>query len=313
MKMGKGFLDKTFGFIAVPFVVGFIALLASESAYGCSKSGDDLYIKAEISNKNPYEGEAVVLTYKLYSRVADIRFARRGEQPVLLDEKSGFISTIETDSRGRQENVDGVIYYVFPVESYVIAPDRKGAYHFSGGSFEIGVDYAVVYEDPFWGRRRGYKTEQRLLPAPDVTIKTKSLPSYDSSQLESTTVGNFTVSTLIPPGEIILDQPARAIITLKGRGLLGEEVLPRYAEAFQGGSVKLKSMSESRKRYFDGKSVVSELTLDCEFIPQNKNATIGEVGFSFFNPVSGKYEEVFSSPVSVEAKSITTRVETVDI
>ncbi|MDE7441134.1 MAG: hypothetical protein K2M69_03090 [Muribaculaceae bacterium] len=312
--MGKGFLDKALGLVAVPLVVVLLSLLASTPAYGRSKSGDDLYVVAEISNKNPYEGEAVVLTYKLYSRVADIRFARRSEQPVLLDEKDGFVSALETDSRGHRENVEGNLYYVFPMESYVISPDRKGTYHFAGGSFEIGVDYAVVYEDPFWGRRRGYKTEQRLLPAPDLTIKAKSLPSSERrDEEEITTVGNFTVSTLLPPGEIILDQPARAIITLKGRGLLGEDVLPRYADAFKGESIKLKSMSENRKTYFDGKSVVSELTLDCEFIPQEKNSVIGEVGFSFFNPASGKYEEVFSSPVAVEAKSITTRIETVDI
>lgn len=311
--MGKGFLDKVSGRTAFMLLALFVVLSAALPVFGRSKATADLYIVAEVSNKNPYEGEAVVLTYNLYSRVPDIRFARRAEQPVLLDEKNGFVSALETDSRGHRENVDGNVYYVFPMESYVISPDRKGTYHFQGGSFEIGVDYPVVYEDPFWGRRRGYKTDQRLLIAPELTIKAKALPSGVRDEENGTTVGSFTVSTHLPPGDIVLEQPARAIITLKGRGLLGQEVLPRYAEAFKGETLKLKSMSENRRTYFDGKSVVSELTLDCEFIPLEKSARIGEVGFSFFNPVSGKYEEVFSSPVEVKAKSITTRVETVDI
>ena len=306
---GQG-ISHTF---AVLLMVGLLSLLSISKAMGRSKNAEALFITAELSNNNPYEGEAAVLTYMLWARSADIGFARRVDETSFFKDGEGYIAPLEIDNRGYRRTLDGETYFVFPLESYVVAADGKGSFRFKGGSFDVGVNYPVVYEDPFWGRRRGYKTDERRILIPELAFKVRSLPAPDIKNDETATVGNFTVSTLVPPGEIILEEPARAIITLKGRGLLGSEVLPQYAEAFKGENIKLKSMSEGRRTYYDGKSVVSELTLDCEFIPMEKEVVIGEVSFRFFNPTNGRYEKVSSSPVTVKVKSITSKVETVDI
>lgn len=293
------------------WIICFVAVVPSIAA---KNKNSDIFLKAEVSEKNPYEGEAVRITYNLYSKTADIGYAQRNEEfKISGDYPDSFISPLQIDQQGRRVMVEGEEYVVFPLESYIVSLDKKGNYSYTGGTFEIGVNYPVVYNDPFWGKRRGYKTEKIFLDAPDVSLKVKKIPDSKSDDDESTSVGSYSISAMVPPGDIILDNPARVVITLKGHGLLGKDVLPQYADAFNGEDVRLKSMSENRKTYFDGRNVVSELTLDCEFIPLAKEVVIAPVSFRFFNPETGKYEETHSSPVTVKVKSITTKVETVDI
>ncbi|MDE6682575.1 MAG: hypothetical protein K2J87_04030 [Muribaculaceae bacterium] len=295
------------------FLVGTLLFLFLFTSPAEAKKRDDIFLTAEISNASPYPGEAVMLTYKLYSITGDIEYARREGDTNLAGGSETYFSRIQTDSRGRREKVDGEDYYVFPLEKYILSVDKKGNYSYKGGSFKVGVNWPVVYEDPFWGRRRGYKPENIFLDVPQVSFKVKQLPAPPKGYNDVNTVGQFEISTSVPPGEIILDQPARAIITLKGRGLLGEEVLPEYADAFLGEDLRLKSMSENRNVYFDGKSVVTELTLDCEFIPLAKEVEIGSVKFKYFNPVSGRFEEKSSLPVKVNVRSITSKMPTTDV
>ncbi len=307
-------LDRYIDWLRKPLFlwVGLLMLLLV-GADAEAKKRDDIFITAELSNKYPYQGEAVVLSYKLYSKSGDINYARRVQNTELDGGAESYLSKLQIDSRGRKEVVDGQTYYVFPLESYVLSFDKKGSYAYKGGKFDIGVQFPVVYEDPFWGRRRGYKTEKFELDVPQLNFKVKNVPSPSADFRDVNTVGEFTISTSLPPGDIILENPARAIITLKGRGILDEEVMPQYAEAFEGKNIRLKSMSESRSVYFDGRSVVSELSLDCEFIPLEKEVEIGSVKFKFFNPSRGKFEETKSLPVKVDVRSITSKVQTTDI
>ncbi len=85
---------------------------------------------------------------------------------------------------------------------------------------------------------------------------------------------------------------------------MGENVLPEYNEAFTEGT-RLKSFSENRNQYIDKGCLVSEVKLECTFIPTSReNAFIGPVRFMFFNPETGKYQKVESEKVKVKVKSI---------
>lgn len=286
--------------------------LISFQLNAAEKKKDDMFIKAEIDKQSPYEGEAFVLTYNLYSKNPDVAYANRLSKTDLNGGQYSFYSRIDTDSRGRKITLDNEVFYVFPLESYIVSIDKKGSYSFSGGEFDIKVKYPVIYDDPFWGRRRGYQTEQVNLPVYGIKFKVRNVPSSQAHDASSA-VGSFKVTSQVPPGDIILDQPGRVIITLKGRGKLDEDVLPEYQEAFKEEGVRLKSMTENRKNYFDGVGLVSEIVLDCEFIPSQKEVKIGEVKFKYFNPEAGKYETAISSPIVVKVKSITSKVKTVEI
>lgn len=272
----------------------------------------DLFISYNLGDKTVYEREGEILTVNLYSTEPDIAYAERLAPAALDKGKFSYITNIEYPRRARREMIDGKEYFVFTLDAYLVCLHDKGSYTLRGAEYEIGVNVPVIYDDPFWGRTRTAKTESFRVKAEPFKFKVKELPGCKADDSFSGAVGEFEVTTTIPPGNIVLNQEATAIITLKGRGILGKDIMPEYIDAFSN-DVTLKSVSENRDSYFDGKGIVSVLTLECEFIPKSKDAEIGPVSFGFFNPKTGKYEKAVSDSVKVNAKSIASQKETIEV
>lgn len=272
----------------------------------------DLFISYSLDVKTLYEREGAVLTVNLYSTEPDIAFAECLNIASLDKGEFSYITNLDYSRRARREVIDGKEYFVFTLNAYLICMHDNGSYTLRGAEYEIGVNVPMVYDDPFWGRTRAAKTESFRVKADPFKFKVKELPRCKAEDSFSGAVGDFQVSTTIPPGDIVLNQEATAIITLKGRGLLGKDIMPEYLDAFSR-DVALKSVSENRDSYFDGKGLVSVLTLECEFIPKSKDAEIGPVSFGFFNPNTGKYEKAVSDSVSINAKSIASQKETIEV
>lgn len=276
-----------------------------------AKEKEDYFITFDLEKKSLYEREAVLGTLTLHSRDANIAFSEMVVAPELEKGNFGFIRSVASNLRPEKEEIDGEIYYSIPLKSYIIALHDKGTYTISGGKFKIGTVKREYYNDPFWGRRVAERVVPVIVDVKPKQIKVKALPGQNGVNY-SGLVGDFDVKTIIPRGDIILNEPSTALIKIQGKGLIGEDILPDYAGAFKKG-VKLKSMSESRDIFFDGKSAVSELVLECEFIPTEKSAEIGIVELDFFNPATGKFEKASSEITKVEVKSITSKIETIEI
>lgn len=272
----------------------------------------DLFISYSLDAKSLYEREGAILTVNLYSTNPDIAFAERLSPAALDKGEFSYISNLEFPRRARREVIDGKEYYVFTLNAYLVCLHDKGSYTLRGAEYEVGINTPVVYDDPFWGPTRTAKTERVVIKTDPFKFKVKELPACKPEDSFSGAVGDFQVSTTIPPGDIVLNQEATAIITLKGRGILGKDIMPEYLDAFSK-DVTLKSVSENRDSYFDGKGIVSILTLECEFIPKSKDAEIGPVYFGFFNPKTGKYEKAVSESVRINAKSIASQKETIEV
>jgi len=277
-----------------------------------AENKEDYFLTVDISKPSAYEREANYLTVTLHSRNPEIVYANVVETPSVKGGSFSYINRIDSHSRGSREIIDGKEYFAYPLQTYLFTLHDKGNYKIVGGSYEIGVSIPVVYDDPFWGRTRGVQTKNISLKADQTAIKVKKIPTPASEDHFCDVVGEFEISTVIPPGDVIINEPSVAVITIKGKGLLGNDILPEYSSAFRD-EVKLKSMSENRRMYFDGKDIISELQLECEFIPLSAKAKIGSLKMVYFNPSTGKYETAESSPVNVDVKSITTKVETIDI
>ena len=308
--MNKQKLNNTVILLTV-FIIAEL-FCVKEFALSAKRISEDFFITLEVSKDNPYEREANYLTLTLHSKIPDIAYANVIESPYVESGNFNYINRIDVSSRGRKEIIDGEEYFSFPLQTYVFTFHDKGNYTLSGGTFEVGINMPVVYDDPFWGRTRGVETSNVKLVSDKKKIKVRKLPTPIKEENFCDVVGDFEIATVVPPGDIIINEPCTAIITVKGKGLLGNDVLPEYAEAFHD-EVKLKSMSENRKMYFDGKDIVSELQLECDFIPQSADAKIGAVKIVYFNPETGKYETAVSDPVDVKVKSITSKIQTIDI
>ena len=269
----------------------------------------DFMLKCEMQKSTLYESEPVELDIVLYSPTPDIAGVSEISPVSLKSGEFSFFSKVRNAGGQSVVDIKGERYYRFVVESYIVSMARSGKFSVVGPELEVTVSYPVVVRDPFWGRVQTVENVSFPLEADKCDFKVKDLPRVPKNTVYSGAVGDFTITTDVPPGNIIVNEEATAYVTISGEGWLPDSMLPEYRDAFKTG-MKLKSISEERNRYVKDGKLVSELRLECTFIPlQREGVEIGEVSFEFFNPNTGKYQTVSSAPVGVTVKSSTVKRE----
>lgn len=299
-------------FLILALVPVMASFAAKDSERGVA-SGPDLFVTCELDRRNVYERQSVTARLLLYSSTPDIAFADIAIAPKLNRGEFNSLQMTNIQEAASQEEIEGKLFYCFPLREFVFTMSEKGKYQLDGGECRIGVSRPVVVNDPFWGRIRTSEVEEINVPIRKAEFKVKALPVPPADSNFSGSVGTFTIKTVIPRGDIIVGEEATAIIVLSGNGMIADSVLPEYRGAFKNG-VKLKSVSESRSDSYRNGKLFSELQLECSFIPTERSgAEIGEVSFDFFNPDTGKFETIRSAPVKIEVKSSTTKRESISV
>lgn len=272
-------------------------------------STPDLSVELRVSSDVCYEQQPVSLVLTLVSSTPDVAFADVVKSPELKKGEFSSVQRVSPAGRPYEEEISDRKYYCFPIETYLVTLSDKGKYEVDGGECSIGITYPIVIDDPFWGRRRSSEVRRFSVPVKKASLKVRELPSAPSGIDFSGSVGRFSIETVIPKGDIFINEEATAIVVLKGTGMIAESTLPEYRDAFKSG-MKLKSVSESRDISFENGEMVSELYLECTFIPVAKDdVVIGEVTFDYFDPLAGEYRTARSKPVRVEVKSTTSKRE----
>lgn len=273
----------------------------------------ELSIECRLATQDFYERQPVAMVLTLVSSTPNIQFADPVSLPKLKKGSFDTFQTITPAGNAYEEKVGGKTRYCFPLNAYMITLADKGKYELEGGEYRVGVYFPVVVRDPFWGSRRSRKVVDYTVSVEKESFKVKGLPPIPDNIDFSGSVGEFTIETVVPPGDIFLDEEATAYVILRGSGMIAESTLPEYRDAFKDG-VKLKSVTESRDEGHADHKMMSEIRLECTFIPTERdNAWIGEATFDYFNPVTKKYETARSKPVKVNVKSSTARRDSMSI
>lgn len=262
-----------------------------------------LYIEYSTDNPVTYVGQEVSVTLTLCSSDPDVAYADSRQNVSLKNGSFESIKKIDRRSKAFRKEEKGVQLYCFPLETYVVSFAKSGNYEFSERTFEVGISYPVIINDPFWGRVQSSDIKNYSVPVKKFSIKVKDLPRPPAGSHFSGAVGDFSIETVVPKGDIFINEEAVAYIIVKGTGHFESSTLPEYRNAFSDG-MKLKSVSENRSEYIENGKLISEIRLECTFIPEREqDLKIGKVSFDYFNVKTGKYTMIESSPVEVTIKS----------
>ncbi|MDE7402912.1 MAG: hypothetical protein K2M87_05830 [Muribaculaceae bacterium] len=230
-------------------------------------------------------------------------------------DKGEFSTNQKVDYAGNpyEDYRDGRRVIVYPLETRVVSFADKGNKKLVSPEYKVALNIPTIINDPFWGPRRGYRTEERVLKPQSINIKVKDLPQPEDDLNFSGSVGEFGIQTILPKGDIFVNEEATVYIILRGTGLIGANTMPEYRSAF-GEGIQLRSVQEEREERFDRGQLINELRLECTFIPtERKEIIIGETHYDFFNPVTKQYERVTSEPVKINVKSSTAKRERLEI
>lgn len=293
-------------------VVVFSTLSGIFSMHAQSDAKSRMFVANQISQQKVYVGECVLLKRLLYSESPDVVDLRQITDNV--DENSQFETFMRVVDYNNAyiEEVNGAKMYVFPVSTYAAVANKPGAYQYGNTNYQVAVNVPKVIDDPFWGHMRVATTEWSNIESIPVKFDVTELPIPNDSDSFSGAVGNFKIDVEVPDGRIIINESATVVIKLSGEGIIPQNVIPDYQEAFKNG-VRLRSMAEKDNLSYNDGKVISVKFLECEFLPiTRENCEIGEVSFCFFNPATGKYETVKSKPIKIDVKSSTVKREIKD-
>lgn len=294
------------------FISIYVALIAYIAPVYSEKQMDILIVP-ECNKNTYYSNETGKLTIWLYSADPNINGVSETVPVTISDGGFSYITRIAENSKPVKRKIKGKEYYAIPIATYAIMIKDKGKFNIHGGEYKVGVDIPVVINDRIFGSRNAFRSSVVDIEAQSVKVKVKSLPSNNNSDSFTGAIGDYSVNVIIPPGEIIVNEPAIAIIKIEGTGLIGDDTMPDYHKAFSN-NIRLKSINEKNDYYYDGNNVISQKLLECEFIPTSRDdCEIGTVEFGYFNPNSGKYEVAKSEPVTIDVKSSIVKITPFDI
>ena len=269
---------------------------------GSYSTDDNLFARTSISRSKVYQGEQIIVTHKIYTKLN-----LRGFQDVKFPSYKGFWSQ-DAPQKGQisltNENIDGVNYSVAELKRTFLFPQRSGTIEIDPIDVECIVRQrtnrpAQNVFDQFFGNG-GYE---------DVLVKTKSkplkievlpLPEENKPENFSGAVGNFTFKAALNKTKVKTNEAITLSMSISGSGNLKliDALKVNVPEDIEKYDPKINDNVGANASGVSG-------TKNFEYLLIPRHAgdyKIDQISFSYFNPEKKAYV-VLPSPefnISVE-------------
>lgn len=250
---------------------------------------DNIFIRAEVDNNNPYLGQQINVVYKLYTRL------RMSLAPTSLPALNGFWSQDqqrEPDVNPVQENYNGKRYNVFVLRKTALFPQQTGMLRLDPAKAEGMVEVAA----PAGGGRYIPQTIQTAIESPVVEINVKPLPVGKPSDF-SGGVGQFVLSAGLSHSRMSTDDVAQLVLHIYGNGnigLINAPVLDLPPGLHTTDPESRDSIADLMPKLLGTRKFVYQISADSA-----GNYTIPVVHLSYFDIASGTYKTLTAGPFSL--------------
>lgn len=179
---------------------------------------DDIFVKAEIAQAEAWQGEAVVVTHKLYIkqdiRGYDIARANYAATDALWLDRLDLNYSDEST-----ETIKGVSYHVYTIMQTAAYPLKTGKVTIPKLDLIVRIGVPAVVKNPFWGNMTTTRAKDFRLTANELSLKVKPLPGARNDG-KTETVGHFDISASISKTEVSANQSVTLTVTVSGNGNL---------------------------------------------------------------------------------------------
>ncbi|MBN2682217.1 MAG: protein BatD [Bacteroidales bacterium] len=252
-------------------------------------SGNDLYLSVLVNRTNIFQGEYLVATVKLFSKV-DLVDLGSYNPPTF----NGFLKS-EVEQKQLQlqkENVNGNIYNTVVIAQYILTPQKSGKLIIEPSEIECVIQYRVnsgrrSLMDEFFGRNVQRMTKKVRSSA--VSVVVNPLPGNKPNDFNGT-VGKFNLESSIDKNELMANEAITLTYTVKGKGNL-ELIDPFQIKFPHNFEVYDPKIINNVSTGINGSS--GSKTFEYLVIPRHAgNYTIPEVKFSYFDLESKTYKQL---------------------
>ena len=258
---------------------------------------DKVFIKAHINKTKLFQGEQLVVSYKLYSKInlANIDITT-------LPELNGFWKEeVETSSRPTVKEIDGIKHNIWEVSRMIVVPLRSGI-------LEIDPMIATVtaqlknnskgYDLFGFSGFDNYQNIDKQVQSANRKVEVLPLPNPPANF--SGAVGEFYLDASLDKNEVEINEAINYKLTLSGSGNLPliDEIPIEFPNDFNTYDQKLIDKSFNSKNSISGKRVFEQL-----LIPRHDgNYTIPAVDFVYFNTKSKNYEKLQTNSFEIKVR-----------
>ena len=266
-----------------------------QSNSNSSDLGEDLYMKLYVDKKNPYVGEQVVATYKLYLNAQVVNYAHN--RPVF----NGFYAQdieIDPNTEIKNELINGKQFRVATMKRVVLTPQKSGELTIP----PLEMEMVVRVEDksnrrnfnPFFGSYQNVKVE---VVSNEENLNVKALPLSDQPSDFTGAVGTFKLKTSTDRTTLNVNEAVNLTVTLEGTGNIELVADPKinFPKDFDTYEPKVKQNVS-----VTGAGTAGKKMFEYVLIPRYSGTyEIEPISMSYFDPKTGDYKRLHCEPITL--------------
>ena len=267
----------------------------SQQAPAFDKS--DVFVKAYASKSNPYVGEEVIITHKLYVG-AGVNGGYNVTGVNAPSQKDCWTYTLgdpNADAPAHQETLNGKRYTVHEIRRTAVFPQSSGTLTIT--PFELDfvgrVIYRVQSNDPFdffFGGGQRAQDYEWTIKSNSVNLNVKPLPAAGQPEEFNGVTGNLTLKATLSRNELKTNDATNLVVTVSGNGNL-QHIEPldfEFPSDFDVTDPKITDNINTR-----GNSVTGSRSFEYIIIPRSAGEfTIPAATFVYFVTKSKSYKSL---------------------
>jgi hypothetical protein len=251
---------------------------------------ENVFVKTSVNKNNIYQGEQIVVSYKLYSKInlTDINISS-------IPELNGFWKEeVETKSTAKLEVIDGVRHNVWEISRFILTPQKSGKLNVDPMNINVTVQIKKQrnrrdpFGDPF-GMFGSYQNIEEEIQSKNIKINVKDLPEGAPENFNGA-VGQFELKSSVDKKTADANEAINYKLTLSGNGNIHliDNIPVNFPANFESYDPQKKDKTFNTKNGIAGKIEFEHL-----LIPRYKGEySIDGVSFIYFNPRSKTYKTI---------------------
>lgn len=257
---------------------------------------NSLFVRTIVNKTKVYEQEALLVTYKLYTRDPNLQF-----EQVKFPEYEGFISQDIEDDAEKQfnlENYNGQNYQTAILRQSLLFPQKSGRLVIPSGHFQVVVAVRREisdFEDFF--NLQPYENIRRTLNTKPMPIDVTPLPEPKPEGFDGA-VGDYRISATLSGQQAKTNEALSLKVVVKGSGnikLMGNPKIV-FPDSFEEYDPKAESSLRVTTAGAEG-----ERTIEYYVVPrQTGRFTIPSFGITYFDPAARAYKTASTKGFTIQ-------------
>jgi len=267
---------------------------------------NEVFVRASASKTNPYQGEQVIITHKLYvgQSVNGGYRINSATMPTQSGLWSYTLGDPNAENVAKPEVLNGKKYNVHEIRRTAVFPQKTGEITVTPMELDFLANVITQqssgdpFFDHFFGGRQNAQNYNLDLKSNTVQLNVKSLPQNNKPEDFSGLVGQFTMSSSLSRAQLKANDATNLTVTLSGTGNI-QHIDPLdiiFPSDFDVTEPRVTDNINTK-----GNSITGSRIFEYVIIPRNEGTfTIPKAMFSFFDPQTGTYKILMTEEYTLQ-------------